>query len=173
MTIAADILRKPYSRVVVPDENGTFTAEIFEFPGCIAIGDTAGDALANLDDVAADWISTTLEQGQDIPEPIEASDFSGKLVLRMTSGLHKRATMCAERERVSLNQFIVTCLAEAVGERAKQTFASFHPQIQAVANFSFFVPAAAGSYLSSGQPVLTNQTTTVPFHHEETTHARG
>src|SRR5436853_7715440 len=105
---AADILKMPYSRVVVPDENGTFTSEIFEFPGCIAVGDTAADALASLEEVATDWVSAAREQGQDIPEPIESSDFSGKLVLRMSSGLHKRATMCAEREGVSLNQFITT-----------------------------------------------------------------
>src|SRR5579859_1482230 len=65
----ADILKMPYSRVVVPDESGTFTAEIFEFPGCIAVGATAAEALANLEEVTSDWVSTALEQGQDIPEP--------------------------------------------------------------------------------------------------------
>jgi hypothetical protein len=40
----------------------------------------------------------------------------------MSKGLHKRTAICAEREGVSLNQFITTCLAEAVGERATSTF---------------------------------------------------
>jgi antitoxin HicB len=172
----ADVLKMPYSRLVVPDESGTYTAEIFEFPGCIAVGDTAADALANLEEVAHDWVAAALEQGQDIPEPIEASDFSGKLVLRMSSGLHKRATMCAEREGVSLNQFIVTCLAEAVGEKAKQSYVSYHPQIQAVSSLSFLLPATNVpdfSWGGRGLTLVSNQTITVPIHHEEKTYARS
>lgn len=115
------ILRKPYARVVVPEGDGSFTAEILEFPGCVASGETAADALANVEDVAIDWIAATLEQGQDIPQPLDHSNYSGKLVVRMTKGLHKRAARAAEREGVSLNQFIVTCIAEEVGTRARQT----------------------------------------------------
>jgi len=37
-----EILRKPYARVLVPDENGGFFAEILEFPGCFAEGETKG-----------------------------------------------------------------------------------------------------------------------------------
>jgi predicted RNase H-like HicB family nuclease len=36
-----------YGRVVVPESDGTFRAEIIEFPGCIAVGDTAGEALGS------------------------------------------------------------------------------------------------------------------------------
>jgi len=123
----AEILRRPYARMVIPDEDGTFAAEIVEFPGCIAVGATAAEALSNLDEVAVDWISATLSQGQDIPEPMESAGYSGRLVLRMPKSLHKRATLYAERDGVSLNQFIVTCIAEKVGERARpailQTYA--------------------------------------------------
>src|ERR1700730_19403104 len=168
----ADVLKMPYSRMVVPDENGTFTAEIFEFPGCIAVGDTVAEALANLEEVATDWVATTLEQGQDIPEPIETNDYSGKLVLRMSSGLHRRATMCSEREGVSLNQFIVTSLAEAVGERAKQRSPSFHPQVQATANFSLLVTYLTSSDQRSLTPT-SHQMMTIPIQHQEKTYARG
>jgi predicted RNase H-like HicB family nuclease len=119
---ASEILKKPYARLVQPDGEGAFTAEIVEFPGCVADGKTAAEALANVEELAVDWIDAVLEQGQDIPEPMDAANFSGKLVLRMPKGLHKRATLAANREGVSLNQFIVTCLAEAVGERAKPAF---------------------------------------------------
>lgn len=116
----AEILKKPYARMVIPDSGGTFSAEIVEFSGCIAVGSDAAEALANLEEVAKDWIEATLAQGQNIPEPMDAAGFSGKLVVRMSKGLHRRSTLCAERDGVSLNQFITTCLAEAVGERAKQ-----------------------------------------------------
>jgi hypothetical protein len=49
----AEFLKRPYSRVVVPESDGTFRGEIMEFPGCIAAGDTAEETLARLEGVAA------------------------------------------------------------------------------------------------------------------------
>lgn len=114
-----DILRKPYGRMVIPDSDGSFFAEIVEFSGCFAVGATAAEALELLEEVAADWIAASVEQGQDIPEPLGAAGYSGKLVLRMSKSLHQKAALFADRDGVSLNQFIVTCLAEHVGARAK------------------------------------------------------
>ena len=128
-----EVMKRPYTRILIPDSDGRFTAEIMEFPGCVAFGDSAADAIARLEEVAVDWIAAAVEQGQDIPDPMDSVDFSGKLVLRMPRGLHRRATLLAEREGVSLNQFIVTCLAEAVGERARPaSVATFHPHAHVI-----------------------------------------
>lgn len=113
-----EILKNPYARLVTPDSDGSFVAEIVEFPGCYATGKSAAEAFENLHGAAVDWINVAVAQGQDIPEPMANSDYSGKLVLRMTRGLHRRAALWADREGVSLNQFIVTCLAECVGEKS-------------------------------------------------------
>ena len=133
----AQILKKPYARVVVPEADGSFTAEILEFPGCVASGENAAEALANVDEIAIDWIDAALEQGQTIPEPLDHSKYSGKLVVRMPRSLHQRAARVAERDGVSLNQFIVTCIAEEVGVRSRPVVA--YPQLQAIANLSFSV----------------------------------
>ena len=53
---AAKLLERPYARLVLRDEDGSFAAEIVEFPGCVASGDTAAEALEKLDEVAIDWI---------------------------------------------------------------------------------------------------------------------
>jgi predicted HicB family RNase H-like nuclease len=135
-----EILKRPYARVLTPEPDGQYTAEIMEFPSCVAYGENEAAALANLEQVALDWIAATVEQGHDIPEPLSAVDYSGKLVLRMTKGLHARAALLAEREGVSLNQFIVTCLAEAVGEKSKPKHV---PQVQAIANVSFHLVAGS------------------------------
>jgi predicted RNase H-like HicB family nuclease len=132
--VPAEILKKPYARLVIPDEDNSYFAEIIEFPGCFATGETAIEALGNVESVAIDWINTALEQGQDIPDPMDANEYSGKLVLRMTKGLHKRSALWAEREGVSLNQFITTCLAEAVGERSRSSHVVVEPQFKAMAN---------------------------------------
>lgn len=115
---ARDILKKPYSRLVIPDDQNGYFAEIVEFPGCFAVGETAGEAIRELDAVALDWISAAQSQGQKIPDPLGSIDYSGRLVVRMPKGLHQRAAFMAQREGVSLNQFIVTCISEQVGMKA-------------------------------------------------------
>lgn len=158
----AAILKKPYARIVVPEADGSFTAEILEFPGCVASGESAADALANVEDVALDWIDATLEQGQNIPEPLDNAQYSGKLVLRMSKGLHKRAAKSADREGISLNQFIVTCLAEHVGERAatRRSFVTPTPFFQNI-NAVVFGSGGAKS-VSTGATGYALETGNVP-----------
>ncbi len=64
-----EYLKEPYSRILIPDENGFFSAEIMEFPGCFAEGKTADEAMHNLEEAAKSWIEASLEQGHEIPEP--------------------------------------------------------------------------------------------------------
>jgi predicted RNase H-like HicB family nuclease len=112
---ATELLRKPYARVLIPSEDGGFTAEILEFPGCRSYGSTPDEAYQGLERAAESWIEASLDQGQEIPEPFGSVGFSGKFALRMPRSLHRRAASLAERDRVSLNQFCVTAIAERVG----------------------------------------------------------
>jgi len=111
-------LKRPYTRLLVPEDDGTFRAEILEFPGCIATGDTAAEALMSLDDVAYSWLMAVLSRKQSVPEPIDNHDFSGRVVARFPKSLHKKATRIAELEGISLNQLIVASLAQYVGEKS-------------------------------------------------------
>lgn len=110
-----DILKRPYARLLTPAEDGTYTAEILEFSGCCAEGDTAEEAIANLEEAAASWIEAAIEQGQDIPSPIAAHGHSGKISLRLAKSIHKQAARFAERDGISLNQFFTTAIAARVG----------------------------------------------------------
>jgi len=123
---AAEYLRLPYSRMVMPESDGSYRAEIIEFPGCLAIGETDVEALQALTDAAESWIEAALEMGQAIPMPLESNEgFSGKLVLRMPRSLHRKAAHLADLEGVSLNQLIVTSLAEQLGtEAAKKSWSN-------------------------------------------------
>ncbi len=110
-----DYLREPYSRILIPEDEGGYSAEILEFPGCYSYGDTAEEAISNLEEAAKSWIAASLEQGHTIPPPTGHNEFSGKIALRLPSSLHKEAARMAERERVSLNQFLVSAVAAKVG----------------------------------------------------------
>ena len=117
MSVAvSELLKKPYSRILIPDaESGTFTAQILEFPGCVAQGDDPAEAYERLEAAAESWIEAALEMHQAIPQPATDSQFGGKFALRLPRSLHRRAAQLAELDGISLNQFIVATLAEKVG----------------------------------------------------------
>jgi predicted RNase H-like HicB family nuclease len=115
MTTAAEYLKKPHGRLLVPEEEGGYRAEIIEFPGCFAEGETAAEAAANLEDAAESWLEAAIAKGQVVPQPMEELEYSGKLVVRLPKSLHRRAAFAANREGVSLNQFIVSSIAEQIG----------------------------------------------------------
>lgn len=106
-------LALPYTRELVPEDNGTWYARILELPGCMTVGDTQAEALANLDDAMATWIEGKLEDRESVPEP--AGGFSGRFVVRVPKTLHRDLVKAANRNGISLNQFIATTLAQAVG----------------------------------------------------------
>jgi predicted RNase H-like HicB family nuclease len=63
------ILKLPYHWVLRPDDDGTWMGVIMEFPGCIATGDTAAEALGNLATTAESWLLSIIARGQKIPQP--------------------------------------------------------------------------------------------------------
>ncbi len=112
---AKKFLDKPYARILIPNEDGTYTAEMLEFTGCITEGETPQEAIKNLESAALSWIQINLEKGRPIPAPCNDYDHSGKVLLRFSKSLHQQAARMAEREGCSLNQFIVTAVAARVG----------------------------------------------------------
>lgn len=110
-----EYLKKPYARILTPDEDGNFVAEILEFEGCYAEGKTQVRALKNLEKVARSWIETRLEENLFIPEPFAYFEMSGRFALRLPQSLHTKAAIMAERDGVSLNTFIVNAVAATVG----------------------------------------------------------
>ena len=51
------------------NEDGAFIAEVPELPGCMAHGDSQGDALKNVNEAMELWIDTAREFGDAIPQP--------------------------------------------------------------------------------------------------------
>jgi len=116
MTKIDDFLKAPYTRLVIPDaDTGTFTAEVLEFPGCRAQADTAANAYAALNEAMREWLRVEIASGHTIPIPSITRGYSGHLALRIPRSIHKQAARMAEREGVSLNQFLVSSISAAVG----------------------------------------------------------
>lgn len=109
-----EVLARPYHREVVREEDG-WAARLVEWSGCIGSGDTATEALADLEDAMKVWAASCLVDGVPVPEPICEDAFSGKFVLRIPRSLHRDAARLAAHEHVSLNQYISNVLARVVG----------------------------------------------------------
>lgn len=51
------------------EEDQSFIVEVPELPGCMADGETYEQALANAQNVIAEWIETARETGRPVPVP--------------------------------------------------------------------------------------------------------
>jgi len=113
-------LALPYHVTLVRDgdgEDGPWVAQVEELAGCTSRAETAEQAASGIQQAMSDWITEALREGREVPEPKPVDEHSGRLLLRMPRTLHAELTRLAEREGVSLNQFITDALASAVGWR--------------------------------------------------------
>lgn len=145
-----DYLKEPYTRILIPDENDTYSAEILEFPGCFAQGDTPDEAIQNLNEVAKSWIEASIEQGQEIPEPFMNQGYGGKIALRIPRSLHRQSVQMAERDGVSLNQFLISAIAARIGAEDFYThlYEKFNRQL-AIGAINVFITKPISIHASS------------------------
>ncbi|MGB7815848.1 MAG: toxin-antitoxin system HicB family antitoxin [Methylotenera sp.] len=100
------------------DNELIYVGKVAELPDVVAFEDTYEEAHQILLDTISSLQEIADEQNRTFPAPFETEDeYSGRVTLRFTKSLHKSASLMAEREGVSLNQFLNTIVAEAVGER--------------------------------------------------------
>ncbi len=96
------------------EDNGKvrFGIQVPDLPGVWADGKTMPEALKNLSENKKLWFETCIENGIEIPEPVSEEDFSGKFILRLPPELHMKLSKQAQKERVSLNQYVRSTLEE-------------------------------------------------------------
>jgi antitoxin HicB len=114
-------LKLPYHVEIVRDEdeeNPGYVARVVELAGCITQGDTFEELGEMIEDAMRSWIEVALKEGTPIPKPLPDEAYSGKFMTRVPRSLHRQIAQAAEREGVSLNQFVNVALANAVGQRA-------------------------------------------------------
>ncbi|MEW5829990.1 MAG: toxin-antitoxin system HicB family antitoxin, partial [Chloroflexota bacterium] len=108
-------LNLPYTFEMIWDPDHAWFVRVKELPGCMSQGDDAEEAVEMIRDAMRGWIGVALEDGIPVPEPKPDEDYSGKFVVRVPRSLHRQLAEAAERDGVSLNQFINVALGVAVG----------------------------------------------------------
>lgn len=119
---ARQLVEKGYPlRVYRDPDSGDWVAEAPDLPGCIGVGDDPEQAVRVCRKFVQGWLEEALQQGRPLPEPSVPVAASGRLLLRMPKSLHARLQARAEIEGTSLNQLIVTLLAQALAARDAET----------------------------------------------------
>ena len=105
-----------YPITLYQEEEGGFTVEIKDLPGCISQGETLEEAYAMIADAREGWLTVAFERGLDIPLPSTETgeEYSGKFVLRVPKTLHRQLSEQAERDGSSLNGYVTALLAQQV-----------------------------------------------------------
>jgi RNA polymerase sigma-B factor len=112
---------QPYHIELVKSDapDGVWNAHVEELPDCVAHGATAEAAAAAVEVAMRKWIAAARASGREIPKPRSPATHSGRLLVRMPQTLHAELARAAEREEISLNQFITSSLASAVNWRGQ------------------------------------------------------
>jgi antitoxin HicB len=99
-----------YQMVILwSDEDQCYVVTLPAWQNARTHGATLEEAVRNARDVLTLLIESATRHGEPIPPPERR--FSGNLRLRLPASLHGRLVREAEREGVSLNQWIVSRLA--------------------------------------------------------------
>jgi len=108
-------MQLPYTKTATfyDDESGQYyVSEVLELKGCYSDGDTADEALENLQEAMECWLDTAIAYNDPIPEPAKQNSFLDKLLLQLPFALSKQLNEQARAEGITLNQHIVQKLSQ-------------------------------------------------------------
>lgn len=102
----------PYRLEIVPDpDEGGYVVRYPDLPGCISVGESISEAIANIEDAKLAWITAAIEEGIKISEPDSLEDYSGQFKLRIPKSLHRSLAEHAKAEGTSMNQYCLYLLS--------------------------------------------------------------
>ena len=99
-------MKYPYFTYQLETKDGyVWAAESLSLNGCVGQGDTAEQAVKELEENESAWLDAAKEHGLEIPEE-NAQTYSGKISLRIEPSEHRKAAIKAKLEGISLNQYL-------------------------------------------------------------------
>ena len=94
------------------EADGSYVGEVPAIPGAGGDGPTMEEAIARAQESARELLAVAREFRDPIPaSDVDDLEFSGQIRLRMPKSMHCALATAAEREGVSLNQYMVTLLS--------------------------------------------------------------
>lgn len=99
-------------RVTWSEEDQEYIGLCAEFPSLSWLADTQIGALKGISKLVSDVLSDMESNNETPPEPLSTKSFSGKLVVRIPSHVHRKLAIKAAESRISLNRYISAKLTE-------------------------------------------------------------
>ena len=104
----------PYTYLIEwSDIDECFLGSIVELERNMTCGQTREEVLANLKEALVSYVTTSLENNMEIPEPLKIKDFKGNITYRTSKERHYRLAKQAKLYGKSINAFI----DETIGEK--------------------------------------------------------
>ena len=116
---AAEQDRAGYHIELVLEAESGWSAQVEELPECEGHGGSPDEAVRDAQAAMERWIADATATHREIPKPRGPATHSGRLMVRMPQSLHGELARAAQRDDVSLNQFITGALASAVRWRSR------------------------------------------------------
>jgi predicted HicB family RNase H-like nuclease len=115
-------MKLPYTMTVQyqAEQGGYYVAGFLELPDLTMTGSTPEEAIRELLVEAPEWFELNIKSGYKIPLPSHHPKYSGRINFRMPKYLHETVAVIAEREGVSINQYLLSAVAKAAGADEKK-----------------------------------------------------
>ncbi len=97
-------------RVTWSDEDQEYVGLCAEFPSLSWLEDTPEKALAAIRKLVKECLNDMQANGEAVPEPIAAKNYSGKFMVRLPPETHRSLAIQAAEAGVSLNRLIASRL---------------------------------------------------------------
>ena len=108
----------PYTYLIEwSDVDKCFLGSIVELEHNMTCGQTREEVFCNLKEALISYITTSLDNNMEIPEPLKKEDFKGSITYRTSKERHYRLAKQAKLYGKSINAFI----DEAIGEKLKES----------------------------------------------------
>lgn len=99
-------------RVTWSDEDHEYLGLCAEFASLSWLAETPEAALKGIRKLVAEVVTDMKTQGENIPQPLAAKDYSGKFLVRVPPEVHRRLTVEAAETGVSLDRLVSTKLSQ-------------------------------------------------------------
>ena len=97
------------------DIDECFLGSIAELERNMTCGKTREEVLINLKEALVSYVTTSLENNMEIPEPLKIRDFKGNITYRTSKERHYQLAKQAKLQGKSINAFI----DEIIGEKLR------------------------------------------------------
>ena len=98
-------------RVTWSEEDGEYVGLCTEFPSLSWLDKSSDKTFIGIRKLVAEAVEDMHNNGEKVPEPLASKKYTGKYSLRMPPELHKKLTLLAAEQEISLSRFINNKLA--------------------------------------------------------------